>query len=101
LQNGGSSKKRPFFAYNSGTVRHTAMKFDTDVLRKVPQQYSRTTNESDLQYERHLEKQATEERTILSYITAAIFANGDRSCFFAYNSGTLRHAGMKVNTYVP
>jgi hypothetical protein len=28
-------KWQPFFAYNSGTVRHTAMKFNTDVPWKV------------------------------------------------------------------
>jgi hypothetical protein len=44
-----------FFAHNSGTVRHTGMKFDTYVL---------------------------EERTNLSYITAAILENGGRDQVF-------------------
>jgi hypothetical protein len=36
------------FAYNSGTVIHTGMRFDTDVPLGVTMNYSRSTKEFDL-----------------------------------------------------
>jgi hypothetical protein len=75
------SKWRPFFAYNSGTVRHTAMKFDADVPWGDP-------------------LNILEERTNLIYITTAILKNGGRYRVFAYNSETVIDTGTKFDTDV-
>jgi hypothetical protein len=72
---------QPFFAYNSGTVRHTTMKFDADVPRKVPENL-------------------IEERTILIYSTTAILKNGGHYRFRAHNSETVVDTGMKFDTDV-
>jgi hypothetical protein len=75
------SRWRPFFAYDSGTVKHTAMKFDTDVPRKVPEN-------------------TLEEPTYLIYNTTAILENGGRYRFCAYNSRTVIDTGLKFYTDV-
>jgi hypothetical protein len=69
-------KRRPFFGYNSGTVRHTAMKIDTDVPRGDP-------------------RNILEEQTNLICITITILENGGRCWFFVYNSGRVIDTGTK------
>jgi hypothetical protein len=73
---------QPFFAYNSGTVRHTAMKFDADVPGKVPENL-------------------IEERMILIYSTTdVILKNVGHYRMCAHNSETVVDTGMKFDTDV-
>jgi hypothetical protein len=74
-------RRQQYFAYNSGAVRHTSMKFETDVPSGSPQYI-------------------LEEGTNLIYITNAILENCGRYMFFSYNSGTVIDTDMKLDTDV-
>jgi hypothetical protein len=69
------SKLRSFFAYNSLTIRHTAIKLETDGPRGDP-------------------KNILKEQTNLIYIATTILENNG-SYFFSYNYGTVIDTGMK------
>jgi hypothetical protein len=79
LKNGARYR---FFAYNSGTVIDTGMKFDTDVRRVVP--------ETNLQ-----------ELTDPSYISPPSWKMSAVRGFLAFNPVAVRQTGMKFYKNVP